>query len=78
MRLLLDYALAATDVQYVRFRMTSNYRINNSLTDLVGLSEVRFQEAAAAVPEPSTLILAALGLAGLGLAGWRRAHCSRG
>ena len=42
----------------------------------VGLGEMRFLEGAAVaaegVPEPSTFVLAALGLVGLGLLAWRR------
>ena len=55
----------ASNVQYVRFLID-----NQTETGLqgIGLSEVRF--SGAPIPEPSTLILAALGL--LGLMGFRR------
>ena len=56
-------AFAASNVQYVRFLIDNQV----TLSDSIGLSEVRFSTV---IPEPSTLILAMLGL--LGLMGFRR------
>jgi len=53
---------------YVRIDNVSNH--GNS--DGTGLSEIRFNAAAAATPEPGTFALAALGLLGLGVVAWRR------
>jgi hypothetical protein len=56
---------AASGVQYVRFEITGHSLV--APADTIGLSEVRFSGV---IPEPSTLILAMLGL--LGLMGFRR------
>jgi hypothetical protein len=37
-----------------------------------GLSEIRFNQADVVVPEPATFLLAAVGLAGLGVVAWGR------
>lgn len=50
-----------TSAQYVRFNLNSNY--GSSFT---GLSEVQFSGTTTNIPEPATLILLSLGLAGIG------------
>ncbi|GAA0856680.1 discoidin domain-containing protein [Aliiglaciecola litoralis] len=47
--------------QYIRFNLNSNYG-----SAYTGLSEVQFNGTAAAVPEPTSFVLLALGIAGLG------------
>jgi len=57
--------------QYVIFNFNTNHGDGGGL----GIGEVRFLEgesAPAMVPEPSSIVLAALGLAGLSLLAWRR------
>lgn len=60
------FALNANGVRYVKFDIISGHGGDNGF---VGLSEVQFHSSI--IPEPSTLVLAALGLLGL-LGGCRR------
>ena len=54
-----SYALAASNVQFIRFGVTANHGSN----DVTGISEIRFEGLA--VPEPGSAALLALGLASL-------------
>ena len=62
------FALASTTAQYVRFEMTGP-QIPNRGTYL-SIGEVAFDVTP--IPEPTSLLLLASGLIGLGVAAWRR------
>jgi hypothetical protein len=74
---LMSDSLDVTDfsARYVLIGVNSRHGSNTYSENSVSIAEIRFLEAeldAEIVPEPSTFILGALGLAGLGFAAWRR------
>jgi len=64
-----EFLVSSVPATHVRFEILSNF--NPGFTN-VGLSEVQFSGTAVPIPEPSTFVLAALALAGLGFCTWRR------
>lgn len=65
-----DLLFSATHTaRYIKFQPTSNH---GHVWHYTGLSEVRFFDTGGAIPEPSTLILPAMGVVGLLAYGWRR------
>ena len=61
--------LGGTFAQYIRFSNLDNFPGSD---DFVGLSEVIFFEADNVIPEPSTFLLAIMGLLGVAASGLRR------